>query len=125
MKIGVMYGSPEYEPGGLAMKHAASLRIRLAKLSEGTDGTRAHIKARVVKNKIAPPYKEAEFDINYLQGIDTERDSINAFVAKNIIEKNGGWYKYKDNKWQGIDAVVKSLREQPELLTELSERIRK
>jgi len=124
-KIGVIYGSPETQPGGLAIKFDASVRIQLTRVNAETDETHAHIAAKVIKNKVAPPFKKCEFDILYATGIDKIADLFSVCVTQNIIEhKGGGNYVYGDYKWRGKENMLQSLREDAVLAAELTERIR-
>ena len=121
-KIGVMFGSPETTTGGKALKFYASVRMdirRIGAIKEGTDvmGNRTRIK--VVKNKVAPPFREVEFDIMYNEGISRTGDLIDLAVSKEIIKKGGAWFTYKDNRIQGRDGLKKLIDETPGLYDEL------
>ncbi|CAN5548124.1 recombinase RecA [soil metagenome] len=121
-KIGVMFGSPEVTTGGKALKFYASIRMdirRIAAIKDGTDviGNRTRIK--VVKNKVAPPFKEVEFDIMYNEGISKLGDLIDLAVNKEIIKKGGAWFTYGENRMQGRDGVKKVLAEDLELQKKL------
>ncbi len=128
MKLGVLYGSPETTTGGNALKFYASMRLdirRLAHLKRGEEiiGNRARVK--VVKNKLAPPFKEAEFDIIYGTGISRESDTLDIAVKQGIIEKSGAWYSFKgDRLGQGKENVRQYMIEHPELTDELEARVR-
>ncbi len=128
MKIGVMFGSPETTTGGNALKFYASQRLdirRIAPVKEGDKVIGNRTKVKVVKNKIAPPFKEAEFDIIYGQGISKEGDILDLAVAYGIIEKSGSWYSYKENKMgQGRLNAIQFLRENPELMQQIEDMIR-
>lgn len=128
MKIGVMFGSPETTTGGNALKFYASQRLdirRIAPVKEGDKVIGNRTKVKVVKNKIAPPFKEAEFDIIYGQGISKEGDILDLAVAYGIIEKSGSWYSYKENKMgQGRLNAIQFLRENPELMQQIEDIIR-
>ena len=128
MKIGVMFGNPETTPGGLALKFHSSVRLdirRIAAIKEADKHIGNRTKVRVVKNKLAPPFGEAEFDIIYGQGISREGDIVDLAVANKIIEKTGTWFAYKEEKLaQGRDNVVKYLKENPKLANELEGKVR-
>ncbi len=128
-KIGIMFGNPETTTGGNALKFYASVRLdirRLAQIKESNDaimGNRTRVK--VVKNKVAPPFKVVEFDIMYGQGISKVGEIIDLGVDLNIIQKSGSWFSYKGNKLgQGRDAVKNLLLDNPELMEELEKLIR-
>jgi len=128
MKIGVMFGNPETTPGGLALKFHSSVRLdirRIAAIKEADKHIGNRTKVRVVKNKLAPPFGEAEFDIIYGQGISREGDIVDLAVVNKILEKTGTWFAYKEEKLaQGRDNVVKYLKENPKLANELEGKIR-
>jgi len=128
-KIGVMFGNPETTTGGNALKFYASLRLdirRLGQIKEGPDnilGNRTRVK--VVKNKVAPPFKVVEFDIMYGEGISKVGEIIDLGVELNVIKKSGSWYSYEGNKLgQGRDAVKVLINDNPELLEELEKKIK-
>ena len=127
-KIGVMFGSPETTTGGRALKFYASIRLdirRIASLKEGEDviGTRARVK--VVKNKVAPPFREAEFDILYGVGISTEGDLIDLGVEHKVIEKSGAWFAYKGERLgQGRENVRQFLLANRDIRNEIDARLR-
>ena len=128
MKIGVMFGSPETTTGGNALKFYSTMRLdirRIASLKEGSDviGNRTRIK--VVKNKIAPPFKQAEFDIYYGEGISREGSLIDLAVAVDIIDKSGAWYSYNGERLgQGKENVRNYLKENKELTAEIEQKVR-
>src|SRR3954465_11198434 len=128
MKIGVMFGNPETTTGGNALKFYASVRMdirRISQIKSGDEviGNRARIK--VVKNKIAPPFREAEFDIMYNQGISKEGDVLDLAVNREIVNKSGAWFEYKGEKiGQGREAAKAYLRENPKALEEISDQVR-
>ncbi len=126
-KIGVMFGSPEITTGGNALKFYASVRIDIRKISqlkEGEDATGNRVRVKVVKNKIAPPFRKTEFDIIYGEGISKYGEIIDLGVEKNIIKKSGSWFSYGDTKLgQGRDAVKTLLKDNPELAEELENKI--
>lgn len=127
-KVGVMFGSPETTTGGRALKFYSSIRLdvrRIEALKQGGDivGNRTRIK--VVKNKIAPPFKEAEFDIMFGQGISREGDVLDLAANENIVIKSGAWYAYNDAKiGQGRENAKTYLRDNPELFAEIEEKVR-
>ena len=128
MKIGVMFGNPETTTGGTALKFYASIildirRMEALKNEEGIYGSRTRVK--VVKNKLAPPFKEAQFEIIYGQGISKEGELIDLATTSNIIEKSGTWYSYKDERMgQGRENAKNFLRENPKIATEIEKRIK-
>jgi recombination protein RecA len=127
-KIGVMFGNPETTTGGNALKFYASIRLDIRKISQIKDGdnpTGNRVRVKVVKNKIAPPFRQAEFDLVFGEGISKLGEIIDIGVDKNIIKKSGSWFSYGDTKLgQGRDAVKKLLADNPELADELSVIIR-
>ncbi len=127
-KIGVMFGNPEVTPGGRALKFWASVRIDVRKiesLKKGNEDIGARVRAKVVKNKVAPPFKTAEFDIIYGKGISREGSIIDLGVQKGVIEKSGSWFSYGDLKLgQGREQARDFLIENPEIANEIEEKIR-
>ena len=127
-KIGVIYGSPETTTGGKALKFYSSVRLDVRKTDVIKDGSEIignKTKIKVVKNKMAPPFKVAEFDILYGVGIDKEGCVIDMAVASDIIQKSGSWYSYNEAKiGQGREAVKKYLHENPEIFDEVSNKVR-
>jgi len=127
-KIGVMFGSPETTTGGRALKFYASIRLdvrRIESLKEGTDFVGNRTRVKVVKNKVAPPFKQAEFDIMYGQGISREGSLIDVGVEQNIIRKAGAWYTYEgDQLGQGKENARAFLRDNPDLANEIEKRIK-
>ena len=125
MKIGVMFGNPETTPGGLALKFYASVRIdlrRIAQIKQKEEIIGSRIKAKVVKNKVAPPFKIAEFDIFYNEGISYFGDILNAGLKSEIIKKAGSWLQYENTKLgQGIEASKEFLRENPAMAKKIKE----
>ena len=123
MKIGVMYGSPETTTGGNALKFYATMRLdirRVGPIKEGQDIIGNRTKVKVVKNKIAPPFREVEFDIIYGRGIAREGDILDLGVESNFIEKSGTWYSYNGERLgQGRENAKNFLREHPELISEI------
>jgi len=128
-KIGFFLGSPETTTGGRALKFYSSLRVdirRLATLKEGDKVVGNKVKVKIVKNKMAPPFREAQFDIIYGEGISKEGDLVDCGVDYGLIEKTGTWYSYKGERLgQGRDNVKKLLQENMELAAELDREIRK
>ena len=126
-KIGVMYGSPETTTGGNALKFYASIRLDIRKSQAIKDGDKImgyQTRVRVVKNKVAPPFHKAEFDIMFGEGISRTGEILDMGVQYDIIEKSGSWFSYKGSKLaQGRDAVKNLLRDNPELCDELSSQI--
>lgn len=127
-KIGVMFGNPEITPGGRALKFWASVRIDVRKvesIKKGTEDVGARIRAKVVKNKVAPPFKTAEFDIIYGKGISREGSILDLAVQKGIVEKSGSWFSYGDIKLgQGREQAREFLSENPEICSEIESRLR-
>ncbi|HEY8426380.1 MAG TPA: recombinase RecA [Limnochordales bacterium] len=127
-KVGVMFGNPETTPGGRALKFYASIRMdirRVEVLKQGTDNIGMRAKVKVVKNKLAPPFKEAEFDILYGTGISREGDLLDMGVEAGVIAKSGPWYAYGDVRLgQGREQAREFLRQNPELANEIEDRIR-
>src|ERR1700760_1896558 len=127
-KIGVMFGSPETTTGGRALKFYASVRLdvrRIETLKDGTDAVGNRTRVKVVKNKVAPPFKQAEFDIVYGQGISREGSLIDVGVEQGLIKKSGAWYTYdSDQLGQGKENVRNFLRDNPDLADEIEKRIK-
>ena len=127
-KIGVMFGNPETTTGGNALKFYASLRLdirRIGQLKEGDDIQGNRTRVKVVKNKLAPPFKKAEFDIMYGEGISKTGELIDLGVDLDIIKKSGSWFSYGETRLgQGRDAVKALIRDNPELAEELEGRIK-
>ncbi len=128
MKIGVMFGSPETTTGGNALKFYSSLRLdirRIGQLKDGQDLIGNRTRVKVVKNKCAPPFKEAEFDIVYGEGISKIGDMLDLAVNLEIIEKSGSWYAYNDEKiGQGRENAKRFLTDQPEMCLEIENKVR-
>ena len=128
-KVGVVYGNPEVTPGGKALKYYASVRIdvrRTESLKNGGESYGNHIKAKVVKNKVAPPFRVAEFDILFGKGISRSSEIIELGVDLDIIEKSGSWFSYNgDRIGQGKENVRRYLEMHAEVMDEFSEKIRK
>lgn len=126
-KIGVMYGNPETTPGGRALKYFASVRIdvrRVETLKNGTEMVGNRTRAKIVKNKVAPPFKEAEFDIMYGEGISKIGEIVDLAVKLDIIEKGGAWFTYGDVRIQGRDGMKNYIKEHPEVGDEIEAKIR-
>lgn len=127
-KIGVMFGNPETTTGGNALKFYASVRIDIRKatqIKEGEDVMGNRVKVKVVKNKVAPPFRKAEFDVMYGEGISKVGEIIDLGVELNLIKKSGSWFSYGDTKLgQGRDAVKSLINDNPELFEELEGRIK-
>ncbi|MHC5246947.1 recombinase RecA [Enterococcus sp. LJL120] len=127
-KIGVMFGNPETTPGGRALKFYATVRLevrRAEQLKQGTDIVGNRTKIKVVKNKVAPPFKVAEVDIMYGLGISQEGELLDMAVEKDIVDKSGAWYGYKDDRiGQGRENAKIYLMEHPEMMQEIAERVR-
>jgi recombination protein RecA len=128
MKIGVMFGSPETTTGGNALKFYASVRLdirRTGSIKKGEDVIGSETKVKVVKNKVSPPFKTAEFDILYGEGISREGEIIDMGVNARVLEKSGAWYAYNGEKiGQGKDNAREFLRENPELAVEVENKVR-
>jgi len=126
-KIGVMFGNPETTTGGNALKFYASVRLdirRIGQIKEGEEVLGSNTRVKVVKNKVAPPFRKAEFDIMYGEGISKTGEIIDLGVMYNIIKKSGSWFSYGESKLgQGREAVRTILRDNPELAQELETRI--
>lgn len=127
-KIGVMFGNPETTTGGNALKFYASVRLdirRLAQIKDGDEVIGNHIKVKVVKNKVAPPFRQAEFDIVYGEGISKLGEIIDMGVELGIVQKSGSWFSYNSDKLgQGREGVKKLLQDNPELANEIEAKIR-
>jgi recombination protein RecA len=128
MKIGVMFGSPETTTGGNALKFYASVRLdirRIGSIKKGEEVIGSETKVKVVKNKVSPPFKTAEFDILYGEGISREGEIVDMGVIHKIVDKSGAWYAYKGEKiGQGKDNAREYLRENPDIAREIENKIR-
>ena len=126
-KIGVMYGNPETTPGGLALKYYASVRIdvrRIETLKSGSEMIGNRTRAKVIKNKCAPPFKEAEFDIVYGEGISKVGEIVDLGVKLELIDKAGAWYTVNDQRIQGRDGVKTYLHDNPDICDKIEQQIR-
>ena len=126
-KIGVMFGNPETTTGGNALKFYASVRLDIRRISQIKDGDKVignRTRVKVVKNKVAPPFRKAEFDIMFGEGISVTGEVVDLGVEYGIIKKSGSWFSYEDSKLaQGRDAVKQLLKDNPELLEELKVKV--
>lgn len=127
-KVGVMFGNPETTPGGRALKFYASVRLevrRVDTLKQGSEMIGSRTRVKVVKNKVAPPFKQADFDIMYGEGISREGSLVDLAVDMNIVDKSGAWYSYRGERLgQGRENVKEYLRNHPEVALEIEEIIR-
>ncbi|MCD7762366.1 MAG: recombinase RecA [Lachnospiraceae bacterium] len=127
-KVGIMFGNPETTTGGRALKFYSSIRLdvrRIESLKQNGEVIGNHVRVKVVKNKIAPPFKEAEFDIMFGQGISREGDILDLAANNNIINKSGAWYAYQGNKiGQGRENAKLYLREHPDMMEEVDRKVR-
>jgi recombination protein RecA len=128
MKIGVMFGNPETTTGGNALKFYASVRLdirRIGSIKKGEEVIGSETKVKVVKNKVAPPFKTAEFDILYGEGISREGEIVDMGVNARVLEKSGSWYAYNGEKiGQGKDNAREFLKENPDVAIEIENKIR-
>ncbi|HEX7633024.1 MAG TPA: recombinase RecA [Candidatus Saccharimonadales bacterium] len=128
MKIGVMFGNPETTTGGNALKFYASVRMdirRIGQIKQGEEIIGNRTRVKVVKNKVAPPFRQAEFDIMYNEGISVSGDVLDLAAAADIVEKSGAWYAYGGEKiGQGREATKKYLQEHPDVLKEIADKVR-
>ena len=129
MKIGVMFGNPETTTGGNALKFYASVRMdirRIGSIKKGDEVTGSETRVKVVKNKLAPPFREAEFDVMYGEGISKEGDLLDMAVERRIIEKSGAWFSYGGERLgQGRENVKVFLRENPDIFKSIDEKLRR
>ncbi len=128
LKVGVVYGNPEVTAGGNALKYYASVRLdvrRTETLKAGSEAIGSHTRVKIVKNKVAPPFKEVEFDIMYGQGISHEGELLDLAVKLDIIMKSGSWFSYKEERiGQGRDNAKEYLKSHPEVAQEIEEQVR-
>ena len=129
MKIGVFFGNPETQPGGMALKFYSSVRLdvrRNAQIKKGDDIVGNRVTVKVVKNKVAAPFKIAEFDIMYNEGISKEGDIINCGLKYGVLSKSGTWLNYENQKLgQGVEAARQYLKENPNLIKDITQNIKK
>ena len=127
-KIGIMFGNPETTTGGNALKFYSSVRLdirRMAQIKDGDESVGNHVKVKVVKNKVAPPFRQAEFDIIYGEGISKVGEIIDMGVELGIVQKSGSWFSYNSDKLgQGRDAVKQLMLDNPEMANEIEAKIR-
>ena len=127
-KIGILFGNPETTTGGNALKFYASVRLDIRRTTQIKDGEEAlgnHVRVKVVKNKMAPPFKKAEFDIVFGEGISRSSELVDLGVELGVIQKSGSWFSYNDSKLaQGREATKKLMQDNPELADEIEARIR-
>jgi recombination protein RecA len=127
-KIGVMFGNPETTPGGRALKFYSSVRLeirRITTIKDGTEMVGSRVRVKVVKNKVAPPFKKSEFDIMYGQGISYVGDIIDLAVEGNIVEKTGAWYSYDDMKiGQGRENAKSFLTENSDIMDAVTDKVK-
>ena len=127
-KIGIMFGNPETTTGGNALKFYASVRLdirRMAQIKDGDEAIGNHVKVKVVKNKVAPPFRQAEFDIIYGEGISKVGEIIDMGVELGIVQKSGSWFSYNNDKLgQGRDSVKQLMLDNPEMANEIEAKIR-
>ena len=127
-KVGVMYGNPEVTPGGRALKFYSSVRIDVRKkevIKNGTDIIGSHTKVKVVKNKVAPPFREVEFDIMYGQGISRVGELLDLAEKLDIVQKSGAWFSYNGTRiGQGRENAKKFLQDNPDIFEEITERVK-
>ena len=127
-KIGVMFGSPETTTGGRALKFYSSLRVDIRRIGAIKDGDRVvgnRTKVKIVKNKVAPPFRDCEFDIMYGEGISREGDVLDLAVANKVVEKSGAWFSYKGERLgQGRENSKQTLRDNPDLLATIEDEVR-
>ena len=128
-KIGVMFGSPETTPGGRALKFYSSCRIdvrRIGTLKDGEDVVGQRVRVKVVKNKVAPPFRNAEFDIMYGEGISKEGDLLDLAVEKRIVEKSGAWFAYGGERLgQGRENAKQFLKEHADIRQRIEDQVRR
>jgi len=129
MKIGVVFGNPETTTGGMALKFYSSIRIEIRKIESlkvGDEFIGNRVRAKVVKNKVAPPFKSAEFDIMYGKGVSKEGEILDMGVANEVVIKSGAWYNYGEEKiGQGKDSARQFLTDHPDIMNEIFEVIKK
>jgi recombination protein RecA len=128
MKLGVMFGNPETTTGGNALKFYSSVRLdirRIESIKEGQEVTGNRVRVKVVKNKLAPPFKQAEFDVMFAEGISKMGELVDLGVDKRILDKSGAWYSYKNDRLgQGREAVRDFLKSNPTIARDIENRLR-
>jgi recombination protein RecA len=128
-KIGVMFGNPETTTGGRALKFYASVRVdirRIGSIKDGDQVVGGRTRVKIVKNKVAPPFREAEFDVMYGEGISKEGDLLDLAVERRIVEKSGTWFSYGGERLgQGRENAKQFLRDNPEIFKTIDERLRR
>jgi len=129
LKIGVMFGNPETQPGGRALKFYASVRVdlrRIGSIKDGDQVTGNRVRATVVKNKIAPPFRKTEFDIMFSEGISRPGDLVDLGVSSGVIQKSGTWLSFGETRiGQGREKAKTFLRENPDVMGEIERDVRK
>ncbi len=129
MKIGVMFGNPETTTGGNALKFYSSVRLdirRIETIKDGQEVTGSRVRVKVVKNKMAPPFKQAEFDVMFAEGISKVGELVDIGVDRRIVDKAGAWYSYKEERLgQGREAVKTFLKSNPDIAEDIAMQIRK
>jgi recombination protein RecA len=126
-KIGIMFGNPETTTGGNALKFYASVRLdirRVAAIKDGNNVIGNRTKVKVVKSKVAPPFKEVEFDILYNEGISKAGDIIDLATDRNILKKSGAWFTYKEDRFQGRDQLKQKMLEDQQLFSSLEKEVK-
>ena len=127
-KIGVMFGSPETTPGGRALKFYSSVRLdirRIESIKDGGEVVGSRTRVKVVKNKVAPPFREAEFDVMYGEGISKEGDLLDLAVERKIVEKSGTWFAFSGERLgQGRENVKQFMRDNPEIARQIEQKVR-
>jgi recombination protein RecA len=127
-KIGMFVGNPETTTGGNALKFYASVRLdvrRIGQIKEGDETTGSRVRVKVVKNKVAPPFRQAEFDMMYGEGISREGDLLDLASERGLVHKSGAWYGYREDRiGQGRENAKKYLKEHPEVATEIEQQLR-
>jgi recombination protein RecA len=127
MKIGVMFGNPETTTGGNALKFYASVRMdirRISQIKQGDEVVGNRTRVKVVKNKIAPPFRESEFDIMYNEGISKSGDVLDLATKYDVVEKSGAWFSYKGEKiGQGREATKTYLQQNPKVMEEIAKKV--
>jgi recombination protein RecA len=126
-KIGVVFGNPETTTGGNALKFYASVRLdirRIGAVKEGNDVVGSRVKVKVVKSKVAPPFKEVEFDILFNEGISKAGELIDLGIEHGVIQKSGAWLTFEGDRFQGREQLKTKLKEDPELMAKLEKQVK-